>query len=63
MKPRRMMLELEVDTDAPLSALRKVRGARLYLPGSDAPIGVQVHQVSANVIQAAPSRPQNKRRR
>jgi len=49
MKPRRVTLSLEVETDAPLSELRKA--SRIHLTLTGLLHNVEVLQVQANVIR------------
>lgn len=48
MKPRKVILTIEVETDMPLAALK-----RLY---DSTTLGVAVHQVAANVIREKPKK-------
>lgn len=51
MKPRRVVLTVEVETDAPLAWLRKVECLYLHAEPTSWGIEAEVLQISANVIR------------
>ena len=56
MKPRRVVLTVEVETAIPLSRLRKTRTIVMHAHPADWGVAAEVLQISANVIRAPKKR-------